>query len=69
MTDDFENKVIFNKLKIDKKIGEGSFGKIYSALNIITGEQCALKFESRRESQNLLETESSVVSYLHGSKL
>jgi serine/threonine protein kinase len=69
MTDDLENKVIFNKYKIEKKIGEGSFGKIYSALNIITGEQCALKFESRRDSQNLLETESNIVAYLHGSKL
>jgi len=25
-----ENKLFFNKYKPDKKIGEGSFGKIYS---------------------------------------
>jgi len=29
-TDAIENKLFFNKYKPDKKIGEGSFGKIYS---------------------------------------
>ena len=28
--DNFENKIYFNKYKPEKKIGEGSFGKIYS---------------------------------------
>jgi hypothetical protein len=29
-SDNFENKLYFNKYKPEKKIGEGSFGKIYS---------------------------------------
>jgi serine/threonine protein kinase len=69
MSDDLENKVIFNKYKIEKKIGEGSFGKIYSASSILTGEKCALKFENRTHTHNLLEAESCVIAYLHGSKL
>ena len=42
--DQFEDKIYFNKYKPDKKIGEGSFGKIYSAVNINTQERFALKF-------------------------
>ncbi len=30
MKDDLENKLYFNKYRPEKKIGEGSFGKIYS---------------------------------------
>ncbi len=69
MGDDLENKVIFSKYKIEKKIGEGSFGKIYSASNITSGERCALKFENRRDTQNLLEAEACIVAYLQGSKV
>jgi len=41
--DEIENKLYFNKYKPEKKIGEGSFGKIYSAVNIQTNERYALK--------------------------
>jgi serine/threonine protein kinase len=41
--DDIENKIYFSKYKPEKKIGEGSFGKIYSAVNIYTNEKFALK--------------------------
>jgi len=41
--DDLESKIFFSKYKAEKKIGEGSFGKIYSAINIHTKERCALK--------------------------
>lgn len=40
---DIENKIYFSKYKPEKKIGEGSFGKIYSATNIYTNEEFALK--------------------------
>lgn len=40
---DIENKIYFSKYKPEKKIGEGSFGKIYSAINIYTNEKFALK--------------------------
>ena len=31
----FEDKIFFGKYKPEKKIGEGSFGKIYSGILII----------------------------------
>ena len=53
---EIENKIFFSKYKTDKKIGEGSFGRIYSgiyflikilftcsATNIKTNEKIALK--------------------------
>lgn len=44
--DDIESKIYFHKYKPEKKIGEGSFGKIYSATNIHTNEKYALKMVS-----------------------
>lgn len=61
-----ENKVFFSKYKPEKKIGEGSFGKIYSATNINTNEYFALKMEVREGGQNLLESEAYVLCYLKG---
>lgn len=61
-----ENKIFFSKYKPEKKIGEGSFGKIYSAININTNESFALKMEIREGGQNLLESEAYVLCYLKG---
>lgn len=36
-------KVYFSKYKTLKKIGEGSFGKIYSAINISNNDRLAMK--------------------------
>ena len=41
--DSFSGKVFFNKYKVQTKLGEGSFGKIYSAYNIDTKEEFAVK--------------------------
>lgn len=41
--DDINGKMFFNKYKPEKKLGEGSFGKIYSAVNITNSEKVALK--------------------------
>jgi len=37
------NRIFFSKYKPEKKLGEGSFGRIYSAQNVNTGEKYALK--------------------------
>ena len=37
------NQVFFNKYKLVQKLGEGSFGKIYSAVNISNQQNFALK--------------------------
>lgn len=60
------DKIIFGKYKTETKIGEGSFGKIYSAINIQTGEKFALKFEDRNNNHNLLEGEACILRYLQG---
>jgi len=64
-----EEKIIFGKYKILKKLGEGSFGKIFSAVNLQTGENYALKFEDKKANHNLLEQEACILRYLQGSKL
>jgi serine/threonine protein kinase len=68
MTDELENKIIFGKYKVGNKIGEGSFGKIYLCNNTLTGEHFALKFESRKNSQSLLEQEACIIAYMQGGK-
>ena len=62
------NKVFFSKYLAIQKLGEGSFGMIYKAKNENEDEEYALKFESRRHSQNLLQTEAYIMSYLKGRK-
>ena len=61
-----ENKIFFSKYKADSKIGQGSFGNIYSAHNINNGELYALKFEKRNRGHSLLETETYILCYLKG---
>ena len=58
------NSYIFNNYFITKKLGEGSFGRIYQAE--YRSEQYALKFESKAKSQSLLEAEANFMSYLQG---
>ena len=41
--DEFCKKLFFNKYRPVKKLGEGSFGKIYSAVNINNQQKFALK--------------------------
>ena len=66
--DDFTKRLFFNKYRPVKKLGEGSFGKIYSAFNINNQQKFALKMELREANQNLLETEAYILCYLKGCK-
>ena len=60
-------KVFFSKYKVIKKLGEGSFGKVYKAE--YNGEYYALKFESRSKNKSLLEMESTIMAYLQGPNI
>lgn len=62
----YEGRYFYNKYKVIKKIGEGSFGHIYSAANITNDETVALKLEKKEEKNDLLETESYILAYLKG---
>ena len=66
MRPQIENLIFFNKYKPSKKLGEGSFGKIYLAYNVITKEKYALKLEKRTNHQSLLEQEAYILCYLKG---
>ena len=41
---DIIGKVYFNKFKVTKKIGQGSFGQVFQGINQKNNEPVALKF-------------------------
>ena len=61
------NEVFFDKFKTIKKLGEGSFGKVYKAE--YNGEYYALKFESRSRVKSLLEMEGIIMTHLQGPNI
>ena len=60
------NNLIFGKFKILKKIGEGSFGKVYSGLNENTQESVAIKLEPKTAYSNCLKSEALYIFMLKG---
>ncbi|WFD36005.1 non-specific serine/threonine protein kinase [Malassezia cuniculi] len=55
-----------NQYRIGKKIGSGSFGDIYLGVNIISGEEVAIKLESIKAKHPQLEYEAKVYKTLAG---
>ena len=60
-------RIFFNKYTLVKKLGEGSFGAIYSAKS--QHNWYAIKLENKNRGQNLLENEAYIMSYLHGKRI
>ena len=60
------NQIFFEKYKVIKKIGQGSFGRIYSCQDIITNELFAMKAEQKSILNKVLEQEAKYLSYLKG---
>ena len=58
---------LLNKYTLIKKLGEGSFGSIYSAKS--QHNWYAIKLESRSHGQNLLENEACIMCYLRGKRI
>ena len=56
------NKIFFSKYKTIKKLGEGSFGKVYKAS--YNNKLFAIKFEKKSSNQSLLESEATIMNYL-----
>ena len=57
-------KIFFSKYKAIKKLGEGSFGKVYKAE--YKDQYYAIKMEYKSKEQGLLEIEATIMSYLKG---
>ncbi|ODV89910.1 hypothetical protein CANCADRAFT_19333, partial [Tortispora caseinolytica NRRL Y-17796] len=60
------NLRIGGKYRVQRKIGSGSFGEIYLGVNIISGEEVAIKLESVRARHPQLEYEARVYKALSG---
>lgn len=60
--------IIANKYKLINPIGEGAFGKIYSAENIRTREMVAIKSEPINSGTKMLKQETKIYQYL-GNKI
>ena len=60
------NKIFFEKYRVIKKIGQGSFGRIYTCQNIVSNELYAMKVEQNSCLNKVLEIESNYLNYLKG---
>jgi predicted Ser/Thr protein kinase len=58
--------IIKGKWKVSRKVGEGAFGEIYSAVNIITLQSVAIKFEMVDTKKQVLKIEVAVLRKLQG---
>ena len=59
--------LVFDRYKLIKRLGAGSFGRIYSAE--CENQYYAIKLENKSHGQNLLENEAYIMSYLNGPGL
>jgi len=58
--------IVEGKYKVERKLGEGSFGKIFSGINTNTNEQVAIKIENASES-SVLKNEAKIYKLLEGT--
>ena len=61
----FIGETLFNKYKLIRKLGQGSFGSIYEAQSIYSNKLYAVKIEDMKQEQFILEEESAILSYLN----
>jgi len=62
--------VIFERYRVLRKLGKGSFGKLYSGVDVKTGAPVAIKFEIKKTSdQKQLAWEYHIYKRMAGTKL
>ena len=67
MEDPLLHETFFKKYKTLKKLGEGSFGKVYKAE--YSGKFYAIKFENRNIKKKLLQMEGIMLAHLAGENI
>ncbi|KAK7739655.1 hypothetical protein SLS53_005622 [Cytospora paraplurivora] len=58
--------MVNQRYRIDRKIGEGGFGLVYSGTDIQSGEELAIKLENVRNGQETLKNEVNFYKALSG---
>ena len=58
---------IAKKYRVGEKLGHGAFGDIFAGVNIVTGQEVALKIESARAKHKQLVYEFKIYKILQGS--
>jgi len=59
-------EIIGHKYRIEKRLGNGSFGSVFQGVNIRTGEKVAIKSETKNSDMKSLKNETRVYQYLNG---
>jgi serine/threonine protein kinase len=59
--------VVGKKFKLAKKIGQGAFGDVFSALNLEKNTYCAVKFEKVGIRKEILAMEMETMSYFRNT--
>lgn len=54
-----------NKYKLNRKLGEGSFGQIFHGVNVYTNQEVAIKLERVNCQHPQLFYESKVLKYIN----
>ena len=65
--DPFINQIVFNKYKIKKRLGKGSFGAIY--LVEYNNKLYAMKLENTKKGFYILDKEVKIMNYLYGPRI
>lgn len=61
-----KDTLIAQKFQLIRKLGSGSFGEVFSGLELATGDEVAIKVESMYSSQSQLLFESRVYKQMQG---
>jgi len=61
-----KNRILFQKYKLIRKIGKGSFGYVFKGVNLQDNSEVAIKAEKKSSIYHLLEAECNFLSILKG---